>query len=74
MLEQDSIDVYLQSFDVAEKLEHAENQLAHTRLGSFLLPSQRKKEVSFIVLTMDVSSVLDDLLWFNFWLSWPRFF
>ncbi|XP_010929274.1 COP9 signalosome complex subunit 5 [Elaeis guineensis] len=30
--------------DLAEKLEHAENQLAHTRLGSFLLPSQRKKE------------------------------
>ncbi|KAJ8477951.1 hypothetical protein OPV22_021678 [Ensete ventricosum] len=30
--------------DLAEKLEQAENQLAHTRLGSFLLPSQRKKE------------------------------
>ncbi|KAJ0984860.1 hypothetical protein J5N97_003216 [Dioscorea zingiberensis] len=30
--------------DLAEKLEQAENQLAHTRLGSFLGPSQRKKE------------------------------
>ncbi|CAL9098036.1 unnamed protein product [Musa textilis] len=30
--------------DLAEKLEQAENQLAHTRMGSFLLPSQRKKE------------------------------
>ncbi|KAM0939128.1 putative proteasome endopeptidase complex [Dioscorea sansibarensis] len=30
--------------DLAEKLEQAENQLAHTRLGSFLVPSQRKKE------------------------------
>ena len=31
----------------AEKLEQAENQLAHTRFGSMLTPSQRKKEVSF---------------------------
>ncbi|KAL5972736.1 proteasome regulatory particle subunit RPN11 [Asimina triloba] len=30
--------------DLAEKLEQAENQLAHSRLGSFLVPSQRKKE------------------------------
>ncbi|KAJ6792906.1 COP9 signalosome complex subunit 5b-like isoform X2 [Iris pallida] len=30
--------------DLAEKLEQAENQLAHTRLGSFLTTSQRKKE------------------------------
>ncbi|MQM13693.1 hypothetical protein Taro_046622 [Colocasia esculenta] len=32
--------------DLAEKLEQAENQLSHTRLGSFLIPSQRKKEVN----------------------------
>lgn len=30
--------------DLAEKLEQAENQLAHSRLGSFLVPPQRKKE------------------------------
>lgn len=30
--------------DLAEKLEQAENQLAHTRLASFFVPSQRKKE------------------------------
>ncbi|XP_077238343.1 COP9 signalosome complex subunit 5-like [Tasmannia lanceolata] len=30
--------------DLAEKLEQAENQLTHTRLGSFLVPAQRKKE------------------------------
>ncbi|XP_072953602.1 COP9 signalosome complex subunit 5-like isoform X2 [Typha angustifolia] len=30
--------------DLAEKLEQAENQMAHTRMGSFLVPSQRKKE------------------------------
>lgn len=30
--------------DLAEKLEQAENQLTHTRFGSFITPSQRKKE------------------------------
>lgn len=30
--------------DLAEKLEQAESQMAHSRLGSFLMPSQRKKE------------------------------
>eukprot|EP01018_Ginkgo_biloba_P007171 Gb_35132 [translate_table: standard] len=30
--------------DLAEKLEQAESQLAHSRLGSFLAPPQRKKE------------------------------
>ncbi|XP_020257021.1 COP9 signalosome complex subunit 5b-like isoform X2 [Asparagus officinalis] len=30
--------------DLAEKLEQAENQMAHTRFGSFLAPSSRKKE------------------------------
>ncbi|XP_020090701.1 COP9 signalosome complex subunit 5a-like isoform X1 [Ananas comosus] len=30
--------------DLAEKLEQAENQMAHSRLGTFLMPSQRKKE------------------------------
>lgn len=30
--------------DLAEKLEQADNQLAHTRSGSFFVPSQRKKE------------------------------
>ncbi|CAA7408199.1 unnamed protein product [Spirodela intermedia] len=30
--------------DLAEKLEQAENQLSHMRLGSFILASQKKKE------------------------------
>ncbi|KAH9303986.1 hypothetical protein KI387_008390 [Taxus chinensis] len=30
--------------DLAEKLEQAESQLAHSRVGSFLVPPQRKKE------------------------------
>ncbi|XP_068651848.1 COP9 signalosome complex subunit 5-like isoform X2 [Aristolochia californica] len=30
--------------DLAEKLEQAENQLAHSRLGSFLIHPQKKKE------------------------------
>ncbi|KAK1275441.1 COP9 signalosome complex subunit 5a [Acorus gramineus] len=30
--------------DLAEKLEQAENQLSHSRFGSFLVSSQRKKE------------------------------
>ncbi|GAB2215872.1 hypothetical protein Droror1_Dr00020277 [Drosera rotundifolia] len=30
--------------DLAEKLEQAENQLAHSRLGPMMIPSQRKKE------------------------------
>lgn len=59
------------SFYAAEKLEHAENQLAHTRLGSFLLPSQRKKEVSSHCSYDDVGSVVDDWLWLNVCLPWP---
>ncbi|XP_044978600.1 COP9 signalosome complex subunit 5-like [Hordeum vulgare subsp. vulgare] len=37
-----------QIFDLADKLEQAEGQLAHSRFG-MLMPSQRKKEVSFCV-------------------------
>ncbi|RVW48395.1 COP9 signalosome complex subunit 5b [Vitis vinifera] len=31
--------------DLAEKLEQAENQLAHSRFGPLIAPSQRKKEI-----------------------------
>ncbi|RZS28027.1 hypothetical protein BHM03_00061578 [Ensete ventricosum] len=44
----------MNNFMAAEKLEQAENQLAHTRLGSFLLPSQRKKEVSVFCVCSSV--------------------
>ncbi|XP_044947648.1 COP9 signalosome complex subunit 5-like, partial [Hordeum vulgare subsp. vulgare] len=37
-----------QIFDLADKLEQAEGQLAHSRFG-ILMPSQRKKEFSFCV-------------------------
>uniref|UniRef100_A0A8I6YV39 COP9 signalosome complex subunit 5 n=1 Tax=Hordeum vulgare subsp. vulgare TaxID=112509 RepID=A0A8I6YV39_HORVV len=40
--------VVRQIFDLADKLEQAEGQLAHSRFG-MLMPSQRKKEVSFCV-------------------------
>ncbi|CAK9136839.1 unnamed protein product [Ilex paraguariensis] len=35
--------------DLAEKLEQAENHLAHSRFGSLIAPSQRKKESTFVV-------------------------
>ncbi|KAL5674837.1 hypothetical protein ACJX0J_010968, partial [Zea mays] len=33
-----------QIFDLADKLEQAEGQLAHSRFGGMIMPSQRKKE------------------------------
>jgi len=45
--------------DLAEKLEQAENQMAHLRLGSFLMPSQRKKdeESQLAKITRDSSKI-----------------
>jgi hypothetical protein len=38
-------------FYAADKLEQAEGQLAHSRFGGMLMPSQRKKEVCFCMLS-----------------------
>jgi len=36
----------------ADKLEQAEGQLAHSRFGGMIMPSQRKKEVSFFICVL----------------------
>ena len=38
----------------AEKLEQAENHMAHTRFGSIITPSQRKKEVSSVYYLWEI--------------------
>ena len=42
----------------AEKLEHAENHLAHSRIGPLMGPTQRKKEVCFFLFPIYKKSLL----------------
>lgn len=63
-------------YNTAEKLEQADNQLAHSRFGPLIAPPQRKKEVSYHLLFMHailrvLVRELVYLLWgiFMFWPS-----